>query len=526
MSTFSIVSQIFGNVRESLFNRHEVGNNTIARMMRDSSRLFKILDRSDSVQADLSLRLWILRSSVLFTLLPFDDLSLGLMKKMEEFSQSASGLPEAALFVESIGKAVDDLVASGVNMKREWLLHTMSVDEDADAGVGVLCALSAGKAPGWPTEKSLELVDQFKGLKLIKSRKDLRSGVLKRIILPCACRNAPSALLAEVIHSGRSFMIDVLLYPEEKFNDSKRLTPPVCSIFKGKLQKQIRQHEIHVVRDENAFAAVDDWMNEAFWQGIHGGDRRAAANLVSANYVLFCDGTGAFLPANGRVPTIPENEDLSGVSDLRLVCVENVCEGDLVVLKAGDSSFLLDEASDQIMHNHGGQNLVDEATDWKSALDALLLTHSREAVAKELRERGVSISPLSISQWAGTDLLGPGSERAFKALMGLLGDKGKLGENDQNMTEYAESRWASLQELRRVRHRAGNMIRQELLKKLYSRLCSGIGRIGNRTSINLDGDSGVELLILRVSSVDQNPAFIPPYRLCRLDDLKDNKWLG
>ena len=81
--------------------------------------------------------------------------------------------------------------------------------------------------------------------------------------------------------------------------------------------------------------------------------------------------------------------------------------------------------------------------------------------------------------------------------------------------------------MRGVRHRAGNLIRQDLLKNLFSRLGNGTIRLGDhRTSINIEGDREVELLILRVSSVDQNPAFIPPYRLCRLDDLKDNKWLG
>lgn len=528
MSTFSITSKIFKNSRGSLLiNTHEIENKTIAKMMRDSSHLFKILDRSDSVQAEISRQLWLLRSSILFTLLPFDDLSLDLKNKMKELTLSASGLPEAAPFVASIGMAIDDLVTNIVNMKREWLLHKMSEDREADAGVGIFCALSAGTPPGWPPGTLIELSNQLHGIKFVKSRKELRSGVLKRMVLPCACRNASPALLTEVIHSGRSAIIDVLLYPGERFNNPKRLAPPDCVIFKGKLQKQIRKYEGDEVPDEKPIADVDIWINEAFWQGVHGGNRRAAVNLVSANYVLFCDGTGTFLPKDGRVPILPENNDLSDGSDLRLVCVGNVCEGDLVVLRAGDSSFLLDEASDQIMHNSGFQNLVDEATDWKSALDALLLTHSCEDVAQELRERGVSINSVAINHWVGPDVLGPGSEHVFKVLIGFLGEKGKLREITNNVAEYAECRWLRLQELRGIRHRAGNLIRHELLKKLFYRLHnSGNIRLGDRTSINLEGDNGVEMLIMRVSSVDQNPAFIPPSRLCRLDDLKDNKWLG
>jgi hypothetical protein len=525
MSTFLCASKIYENTRVSQFNSHEIQSQPIAHIMRDSSQLFKILDHSDSAQADISLRLWLLRSSVLFTLLPFNDASLGLKNRMEELSLSSKGLPEAALFIQSIEKAVDELIECGTNIKRRWLLNTTNNIKSFD-GVGILCALSFGKTPGWPVEASLELTNLLKGVKLIGSKKDLRSGVFERIILPCACRNVSPLLLAEIIYAGRTKVIDALLYPDEKFSNPKRLVPPVGSIFKGKLQKQTREYEVHVVREINTVASVDTWMNDVFWQKLHGGSRSASASLVSANYVLFRDGSGTFLPENGRVPILPETVDPTNISDLRLVPVENVCEGDLVVLRAGDSSFLLDEASDQIMNNAGVQNLVDEATDWKSALDALLLTQTCEEISQSLRERGVSISPMAINHWSGPDVLGPGSERAFKALIGLLGDRGKLSENCKNISEYAESRWTSLRELRGIRHRAGNQIRQELLTELFSRLGSDITQLADRTSIHIEGDSGVELLILRVSAVDQNSAFVPPSRLCRLDDLRGNKWLG
>ena len=525
MSTFVCASQIYENTRVSQFNTHVIQSQPIAHIMRDSSQLFKTLDHSDSAQADISLRLWLLRSSVIFTLLPFNDASLGLKNKMEELSMSSAGLPGASPIIQSLEKAIDELIACGPNIKREWLFNTMKDIKSFD-GIAIVCSLSFGKTPGWPVEALSELTNLLKGVKLISSRKDLRSGVFERIILPCACRNISPLLLAEIIYAGRTKIIDVLLYPEEKFSNPKRLVPPSGSIFKGKLQKQNREHEVHVVREINADASIDTWMNDVFWQELHGGSRSASANLVSANYVLFRDGSGTFLPKNGRIPILPETGDPTNMSDLRLVPVENICEGDLVVLRAGDSSFLLDEASDQIMSKNGAQNLVDEATDWKRALDALLLTKSCAEISQSLLERGVSISPVAINHWSGPDVLGPGSERAFKALIGLLGDEGKLSENCENISEYVERKWTSLQELRGVRHRAGNQIRQELLKELFNRLDSDTIQLADRTSIHLEGDSGVELLILRVSAVDQNSAFVPSSRLCRLDDLRGNKWLG
>jgi hypothetical protein len=50
--------------------------------------------------------------------------------------------------------------------------------------------------------------------------------------------------------------------------------------------------------------------------------------------------------------------------------------------------------------------------------------------------------------------------------------------------------------------------------------------VADRESIHIEGDTGAELLVLRVASVDGNTAYVQPSRLGKLDDLKGNKWLG
>ena len=94
------------------------------------------------------------------------------------------------------------------------------------------------------------------------------------------------------------------------------------------------------------------------------------------------------------------------------------------------------------------------------------------------------------------------------------------------LNSYVDSRWNSLQGLRSVRQKAGNLIRQDLFKALFSRLKKGNGKLADGEVIHIEGDAGAELLILRVSSVDRNPAHVPPSRLGQVDDLKGNQWLG
>lgn len=526
-SVFSRTNRAFENAGLSCLKRHEIDFAPAAQVMQISSRLFQMLDRSDPVQAEVSLRLWVLRSSILFTVLPFNDSALRLQLQMNELEQSSLGLPDVTQLIETLKKNVTDIVSVGRNPKRELFLHVLEVSIEKDDGkIGVFCALSAGRPPGWPSERSAQLSALSGRLMLIGSGRHMRENVFGTVILPCACCNAPPAILSELLFSGCAAKLEVLLYKGERFQIPKRLMLPVDEIFAGRLQKTDIEREVNVILGDSSMSAVDTWVNEAFWQGLHGAERNSSHNLVPANYILFCDGTGTFLPENGRILTLPADGKVTDEADLCLVRVENVCEGDLIVLRSGDSGFLLDEATDRIMSSEDNESLFEIATDWKEALEALLVTHSNEEIAQALRERDAPTNAASIHQWIGPDVLGPGKERVFRGLINLLADKGKIKKVDEELIRYADSRWQSLQELRGVRHKAGNLIRQDLFKVLFNRIESGNGQLNDGERIHIEGATGAELLILRVSSVDRNPAHVPSSRLGKVDDLKGNKWLG
>lgn len=526
-SVFARTSRIFENVRACCLTKHEIELPPATQLIQTSSRLFQLLDRTDPLQADVSRRLWVLRSSILFTVLPFDDPALRLLRQVTELEQSTRGLPDTSQLIESLKECVTNVVSTGRNPKREWLLRMLAESIGKDIGkIGLLSALSAGNPPGWPLESPNYLPVLSDEITLIRSRRHLTSNVFGMVILPCACRNTPSALLSILLFCGRAANLEVLLYPGERFQLPKRLTLPSDDIFAGKLQKTEIEREVILVPVDKNLSAVDTWMNEAFWQGIHGAARHGSSHFVPAHYMLFCDGKGTFLPVNGRVLTLPKHGLITDESDLSSARVEDVCEGDFVVLRSGDSGSLLDEASDRIINHSGNENLFEMATDWKESLEALLVTQSKEEVAQALRERGVATSAASIHQWTGPDVLGPGNERVFKELIYFLANKGKIQKEGDELISYAVSRWNSLQDLRGVRQKAGNQIRHEMFKVLFSRFGKDNCRLSDRESIHIEGDAGAELLVLRVSAVDSNTAHVNPTRLGQMDDLRGNKWLG
>jgi hypothetical protein len=526
-SVFSRTNRIFENAKFSHLKKHEIDFPSANQVVQISSRLFQILDRDDPLQADVSLQLWLLKSSILFTFLPFDDPGLRLMLQMNELEQASGGLPDTAKYIEQLKKHVTEIVDGVRNPKRELFLELVaeSIGRD-DGNVGLFSTLSAGKSPGWPSESTDSLSMLSDQLMLIGSRRQLRSNVFGTVILPCACANAPYSLISELLFSSCTARFEVLLYNGEKLQLPKRLMPPSGGIFEGILQQTEIEQEVIEILNDSAPSAVDAWVNEAFWQGLHGAERTGSFNLVPANYMLFCDGTGTFLPANGRVLTLPADGVVIDDRDLSHARVEDVCEGDLIVLRSGDSGFLLDEASDRIMGSEENDSLFEIATDWKAALEALLVTHSNNEIAQALRERGVQTSAASIHQWIGPEVLGPRDEEVFRALIKLLADKGKIKKAGTELTSYVDSRWNSLQGLRSVRQKAGNLIRQDLFKTLFNRIKNGDHKLADGERIHIEGDAGAELLILRVSSADRNQAHVPPSRIGEVDDLRGNKWLG
>lgn len=522
-------NRIFENSKTSTLTKHEIEFPLAERVIQLSARLFQMLDRTDAAQSEISRRLWVLKSSIIFTALPFDDPTLRLQAQVLELECMLECLPDTRLLMGSLKKTVIDIFTAVQNPKREWLarMHPLALSEE-DGVIGVLTGLSAGCSPGWPKEKIGILADFNPRLVSITSRRDLRSGLFETIILPCACSNVYPSLLSDLFFAGLATKVVVLLYPGERFQIPQRLILPKDSIFYEHLQSSKTEHETVAVPVGQTLSAVDTWINKAFWQGLHGAERGERPDLLPARYMLFFDGGGTFLPENGRVMMLPADGKVISESDLCMVRTGDVCEGDMIVMRSGNSRLLVDEASERIVGRKENESLFEMATDWKNALDALLVMYTSEEVAAALLERGVSVSSTRIQQWTGPKVLGPGDKQTFSELIYLLADKGKIQIAGAEITRYVDIRWQSLQEVRNLHHKAGNLIRHNLFKALFSRLGNENrgAALTNLERIRVDADTEDQLLILRVAAVDSRTAYVQSSRIGKIDDLEGNKWLG
>lgn len=528
-SVFLRVSRIFDNCKQLSLTRYNFQFPLGETVIQVSSRLFQMLDRADPAQSEISRRLWVIKSSILFTILPFDDPTLKLLDQMEELEQLLECLPDAAPLVVSLRDAVIGIVVSGRNLKREWLAKKYPETLCEENGlVGVLTGLSAGRSPGWPLEKDGYLAELNSHLLPIGSKKDLKFNFFKAIILPCACNNASSLLLSELFYAGLTTKLDVLLYSGERFHPPQRLSLPSDGVFSGCLQSSKMEDDVVAVPIDQATLALDAWIDVAFWQALHSGARSSHDDLSPARYMLFFDGSGTFFPEDGSIMTLPSDGKLTNESDLCMVRIENVCEGDIVVIRSGSSGGLVDKASERILGRDNNERLFDRATDWKDALDALLVTHSNEEIAAELRVRGSPVSATSIQRWVGPDVLGPRNESVFRELIYLLADKGKIQKTSLELASYTDIRWQLLQDLRSLHQKAGGLIRQDLFKALFSKFGgeSEGGALSDKEVIRIEGATDAQLLVFRVAAVDKITAYVQPSRFGKIDNLVGNKWLG
>jgi len=524
MSTFQNIARIFENVKTASLIKHQLSLRQISKLLTTSSRLFKQLDRADPVEAEFGRQLWVLRSQVLFTLLRFDDPALELQTKIHELRKAGAGLLEASADIASIGDSINALFARGDNPKRKLFEDLLtSLEGQVDRPVGIFVSLSAGRAPGWPAEAAKEILRIAPQLKLISSKRELRSETFRSIILPCGCAQSNPAFLEEVFHTGRAPRIDALLYEGERISVPKRRALPGDRFLESRTMPTRIDVETRESGDSTNDSREEGWVNEAFWQGIHGAERIGAAHCIKAHFVLFADATGAFIPADKRVTSLQDASAGHEERELLQTEITEVTEGDLVILRAGGSEFLLDEASE---HLAGDANLLDDATAWKVPLEALLITQGFADVAGEMALLGAPVTAQSVKQWAGPDVLGPGREQHFRVLMEVLARRGKLDGLCMDVRSYSDEMWNRLQRLRGIRQQAGNAVRQELFKALVEKYGDGHISLGERTSVHLLGDTSQELLILKVSCVDQTPAYVPSSKLFQIDDLRGNKWLG
>jgi hypothetical protein len=488
--------------------------------------IFSVVDREDEEQRRIARLAWIIKSTILQTMLQFDDPRLGLASMIEAMSLAAVAVPTIASSVDDLVGLMGTLIAVPGNPKREWFQEQLTSEHEPRLPVAILAGLQGRGTPGWPAEVSADEDFQGHPVTLLRGRKDIAGAIFGTVVIPGTVRFTARPLLHDVLYGGRASDIVVLAYATERTYVPQPIALPADSTFGNARfpapRTMVQEHD----GQENQ---IDRWANESIWEELRSQHLDAAPLSdrdvsVPARFVLFADGSGAFLPDDKRVVELSDLLDGKGTSELseeRLPRknVRDLEELDLIMLRLSGSGDYLDEVADNEMERAGLGSLRSEATEWKAWLHRVIKEHGDGLVARVGKDFGLRLRAASyLWEWAGNGVMAPHDFATFRALIATLA---KLDPSAfyLGVDPYAREKWRQMEQVKAFHARAGATIRTALLERVKG-LVAERRQVETVESIELPGVQAGRMGLLRISAVDSKPVRTPQSRLFHIFPLK------
>lgn len=533
LSVLDLVSTCHTNMVSSRPRKVVIEFQPMQHIARVCSSIFSGVDREDPLQREAARDAWLVKSSLTLTALPFDDPRLGVNELLGRLQHASVSIPGIRTAVDDLARAVGQLVSGAANPKRDALLALLHEPMYSDFPLAVLANVCGSPTPGWPTSVDPESDFGLTALKLIRRRRQTRDSLYARLIVPGNPWFAPRSLLFDLLYGGRTSDVVVVGYRSEHTSLPVPKELPRNHFFPRTIgntrQTQEPEERVEGIQDD------DKWAHESLWASIHAqhDDLPPTSDsdvTVDAQFVLFADGSGTFLPTYGRVVEVSNlfesgaNFDITE-DKLPRTLVGDLNEGDLVLLRLSGSGNYLDDVADSLMQQAGETGLRRSALQWKERLEQAIKRHGEGVVAMNMRGLGVRLrSPRYLWEWAGDAVMAPHDRQTFQHLIASTWQLEGLGVDDLPEI-YANARWDEMERLKAYHHKAGAVIRAALLARVRE-LVTERRHIETVESIELPGAAAGRMGLLRVAAIDTKSRRVPTSTLFHMTKVKVTSWQG
>lgn len=492
-------------------------------LARACNGIFGLVNREDDHQRGAAKLAWLLKSTVLQTLLPFNDERLHLHQMAAQLLTLAEGMPAVAELANSINTIVTEVLAHPKNPKLKAI--TSIIDStDSSHGYAILAGLQGAATPGWPLDLDPGRDLDLHGMTVLRTRRDIRDQAFSQIFVPGTLRFTARPLAHDLLYAGRANEIRIVAYRGERIQIPEALSLPHNATFSAISKSQYSSTAItNKVVDE----PLDKWVNDSFWEHIRAQHPDVTPTsdrdmLVSARFVLFADASGAFLPEDSTVIEVSDLLDRNLETDVDRMprkAVNALDERDLVLLRISGSGDYLDDVADALMAKDGQSTLRNEATEWKSLLHAALKLHGEGVVARAFKGHGGRLRSASyLWTWAGDVNIGPQNFNTFQILATALSELTST-QWPVDSEAYAKSTWDQMELIKGYQRRAGAEIRAALLEQVR-KLIVEHQKIETVMSITLPGVKSGQMGLLRVSAVDTRSTRVPYSKLFHMHPME------
>ncbi len=497
----------------------------VQRFLRGLRNLFRSIDIAEPAGEQMARLCWRLRASVLTTPLSFSAPQLNLTAALREIGDISARMPGTSTEFSDLLRACDLLFSLELNPKGAYI-HQSILGAGSGQRIGLLSATAAGRSADWEIFSPSDYrKDWDVDLSIIRSRRDLKENHFDTLIVPTGLRWCSAQMIYDIFWRGLASQVQWVRYGGEAEGPVERIRPVEGEPFTfAPIRKRIR---IDIGESDEPVQPktdpLDIWAATEYWNHIRPGSvlENPVEETKAARFVIFGNGMGAFLPADGRALEISDLIGSASGEGEQRVAVQDLEAGDTIVLRtSGTEEEDVIRLADRLMQKDGRPMLRLTALDWKPLLQDVILKKGSKFVASTLvKNGGQPVSPAYLSNWAGNEIMAPQRFEMFSAL--LLSILPFSSKTVPEHSSHIRLRWNAIENLKSYHHRAGQEIRQALLTKIRSFAKAGAPSFDTDVRITIPGILGAEIALLRVIGVDPSVIQVPRSHLHRLQRIPE-----
>jgi len=533
MSYFDITNRLFSNAGKFKVNVHRLTRyDPVDELIRQTGMCFNDLgSEEDDYVINLRRGIWKLRSSVVFSLMPFNSKGLRLLDQMSDLLKVIEYVPYLLERIDKISEIVNFLLENPMNPKRDTVLSILNDTYFGPYKIGLVTNLARGPVPGWTEETYQDIKQNAPNVKLISSPKIFKSSILNKLVLPAGGNLCP--YIYSLYFSYRSRSLDIVVYDREYIKSPKKRYLPQKSCFpsrtnvvtftdrdrRGDITEAISKEE------ENAQRIFWDYIRSSVLKDNYDKTDHSNEFLIESRLILLENNKKVYLRDDLYVIEISDYID--GVINIEEQGkrfprrqVKRLEYGDLIVLRTSGSGDYLYEVADNLMRADSRRELREKALDWKALLKKALETKGSEYFFNKLKNKGHKLSVHQyIWTWSTVFVIRPHSKELFTDLIMILYNLGYY-PSKINPAKLAEKRWNQMKDIIRYHITAGHRIRKSLLSKLRSLIKRGI-TITDHYNLTLSEEGAGKMSVFRVAGTDTKTIQIPYTKvgvIMKLDD--------
>jgi hypothetical protein len=520
VSPFLKSSKIFNNASDFTIVHHKVDSYVVDEFITESGRWFSLLnDDDDDATRQIRLKLWNLRSSVLESLLDYNTNELKLKIHFQELHLISQYNPNLEERLKTLSRIVAFMLDNPENPKKETVFKILNDSDDNGKGTAIVVSSSRMSV----FQLNQQLIKDIKQLapkcKLLLNRRMLLENTFNKIILPTGGRYCP--FINDLYFGYLTSRLDIVTYHKERVLRPERAPLPVGSMELSGMVQLSSVCEEHA--DENE-TRVDTWAQKQFWESIRGSTQNQLSSsinekdrsfYVKSRLILLAGGCKTFLQDDTKIIEI--SDLIEGRTDIQKIgkkyprrFVNQLREGDLIVLRtSGSGNYLLD-VSKALMLKAGQNDLHETVFAWKRMLRNGLETYGSERIASELAKKGFKLKNHKyIWMWTTDQVIRPHSIHIFYELIAVLEELDCSDEISEPL-KMVDIWWKQMKDIIRFHMKAGQEIRNALLQRLGKMIRDNIIITDSCIFSLPDVDAG-EMSIFRVTGVDSQTIDIPYY---------------